>query len=193
MHPSRPPAAEWMGQNSVCVGVTLPFPESLTWKHSLLISKSGQGSHCWRQSPSSSSSVTFLAAMRQLCRSGDMTCTYQNNVHVFTCYKICLKHRSQKWPHQWLNMPWQCDQGNQSRCHCCLLQEKSCKYTVEQEVNKLRDSRSRLNTELKKTGAMFLRAKIMQRLQYYVQDNPSVQFKLVDQHLTLVLCKSVPV
>lgn len=43
---SRPPAAEWKGQKSVCHGVTLPFPESSTWNHSSLISRSGQGRHC---------------------------------------------------------------------------------------------------------------------------------------------------
>lgn len=83
---SRPPAADWMGQNPVCHGVALPFPESSTWNHSLLFSGSGQGRHC--------ESVEFLltpshwevhhhhhrpvqcralrAAMLQCCTSGDM-------------------------------------------------------------------------------------------------------------------------
>lgn len=36
---------EWDRSQSV-IGVTLPFPEGLTWNHSLLISRSGQGCHC---------------------------------------------------------------------------------------------------------------------------------------------------
>lgn len=43
---SRPPAADWMGQNSVCQRATLTFPESSTWNHSLLFSGSRQGCHC---------------------------------------------------------------------------------------------------------------------------------------------------
>lgn len=43
---SRPPAADWMGKNSVCHGVTLPFPESSTWNRSLLFWGGRQGCLC---------------------------------------------------------------------------------------------------------------------------------------------------
>lgn len=47
MHSSSgPPAADWMGQNSVCHGVTLPFPERSKWNHGLLFSGRRQGCHC---------------------------------------------------------------------------------------------------------------------------------------------------
>ncbi len=91
---SRPPAADWMGQNSVCHGVTLPFPESCTWNPSLLFS--GQVdkavivsrtsfywppgfywplSHWEVHDHQSVQWVALRAAILQFCRSGDLTCT----------------------------------------------------------------------------------------------------------------------
>lgn len=136
---SSPPAADWMGQNSVCHGVTLPFPESSARSHSLFISRSGQRCHCEAAWPLGFCWPLSLWEVHHHQAVQWVALTLYHAFHSASPISLrllfCYHHANStlnidiKSPHKHPTMPWQSD-WCRSLVHqierCRFLQEKRC-------------------------------------------------------------------